>query len=253
MKNIRKILATLGLVLFFSTPAFAGRIVAFHDEWALSNLGFTQAGGANGSTFAQNLATYLKGGAGAGNFLIYSDNNAFDTAFQNALTAAGHTVTFLLSTNPLPADLSPYSGIFLSGLPGNANSTTLTNYVNSGKGVYVAAGNSYIPDVEANRWNAFLQNFGLAFSTTYNGIQGVFSVASSSPIFTGVSQLYHDNGNDVGLYASSPYSSIVLYGPGSQGIAGVYDSSAPVPEPATMTLLGLAALGSARRKRKLAK
>lgn len=250
-------------IVSFATNAFAtgtGYIYADHDEWRVSDRAVERAGAANISNFALNLASALKGSSGAGNFLVYSDNDiSFGSAFTNALSSAGHTITQLSSAlQTLPTDLSSYDGIFLSGSQGNASSSTLTNFVNAGKGVAVFAGNSYIPDVEANRWNPFLSNFGLSFANIYNGIQGVFSVSSSNSLFNGVTQLYHDNGNNViKLTPGNALSSIILSSD-TGGLAGIYNGrssgnngggNAAVPEPSTIILLSAAGFGAIRRKK----
>ena len=252
MKGLHKFVASLA-VLFLSSQASAGTIVAVHDEWAFTNKAFEAAGNSSTTNFALNVASYLKGSAGAGNYLVYSDSLGFDqnSKFTDALLSAGHNVTFVSSTSALPS-LSGYDGIFVSGLQGGASSSELTNFVNSGKGVFVAAGNSYNPGMEAGRWNPFLSNFGLTFDNVYNGLQGVFSTAgSSSSLFNGVSNLYFDNGNNVNLIAGNPNSSIVMNA-GGKGLIGVYNSGggAAVPEPATLALLGSAICGAVTRRKK---
>lgn len=254
-------------IISFTTNAFAigtGYIYADHDEWRVSDRATERAGSSNISNFALNLASALKGNTGTGRFLVYSDNDiSFGNTFTSSLTSAGHSITQLNSSlDTLPTDLNSYDGIFLSGSQGSASSESLTNFVNSGKGVAVFAGNSYIPNVEANRWNSFLSNFGLSFDNIYNGVQGVFSVSSSNSLYNGVSQLYHDNGNNViKLSPENAYASIVLNGING-GLAGIYNGrnsnngggggGTAVPEPSTIVLLSAAALGSISRKRKSA-
>jgi hypothetical protein len=252
MKNFHKVIASLAVMLF-STNAFAARIVASSDEWLFTNRGFSEAGVASTTNFATNLATYLKGSAGAGNFLIYSDSLGLtnNSQFMNVLTAAGHNVTFVQSTSALPT-LSGYDGVFVSGLQGGATSGTLTNYVNSGGGVFVAAGNGFNPGVEAGRWNGFLGNFGLSFENTYNGLQGVFSTSTSNhSLFNGVTGLYVDNGNNINIVSNNPLASVILRN-GNSGLIGVYDSNGgtSVPEPTTVVLLGSAMFGVIRKKRR---
>lgn len=251
---MKKITLTLSLLLYslVSRDAHAARVVAYSDEWLVSNTGYTNAGGTNAQTFALNLATFLKGGAGAGNFLIYSDSFGLtESSFLTTLTSAGHTVTTINSSGSLlPADLSAFDGIFLSGSTGNATAATLTNYVNADNGVFIAAGNSYFPNVEANRWNTFLANFGLGYVNTYNGIQGNVSISNTHQIFNGVSQLYYDNGNNV--FLTGGVSGAALYQLSSYGdqLFGIYDSAAPVPEPATIALISFGLLGGVARSRR---
>jgi hypothetical protein len=251
MKVFSKVVSGLAILLI-SSQAYASRIVAIHDEWTFTEKGFNDAGAASTGAFAQNLATYLKGSSGAGNFLIYSDSLGLtnNSTFMSVLSASGHNVTFVQSTNALPS-LSGYDGVFLSGNEGTASSAALTSYVNNGGGVFVAAGNGFQPGAEANRWNGFLNNFGLSFENVYNGLQGVFSTAGSNhSLFNGVSQLYFDNGNNVNIYASNPSSSVILQS-GNFGLIGVYDSGSgtSVPEPGTVVLLGSAMFGILRKRR----
>ena len=251
MKKIIITLSTL-IISLLSTNAYAARVVAFSDEWLVSNTGYANAGGANAQTFALNLATFLRGSAGPGNFLIYSDSFGLtESSFLNTLTSAGHSVTTVNSSlNLLPADLSPFDGIFLSGSTGNANTATLQNYANADNGVFIAAGNSYIPGVEATRWNDFLLNYGLGFSWAYNGIQGIVPMTNSHQIFDGVSQLYYDNGNYVFLNGVVPGASLYQF-PSGEALVGIYNS-APVPEPATLALVSFALLGGVARSRRRA-
>ena len=247
MKKMKLYILPLVLALF-ANSAFA-TVIVNSDEWALSNAGMATAG-ASATTFAQNVATFLKGSAGAGNFLIYSDSAGLaGTTFANALTSVGHTVTFVQSTGVAPADLSVFNGIFLGGLKGSVTDAALTAYVNSGKGVYIAAGHGFTPGSEATNWNGFINNFGLTLSNDYNGTQG-FPLATNGvgPIMSGVSQLHYDNGNNVSVLGGFAGASIVNFGPNQQGLIGAYSPTA-VPEPASIALLGMAVLGAARRKK----
>ena len=70
------------------------------------------------------------------------------------------------------------------------------------------------------------------------------------PIFSGVSDLYYNNGNTVQLFGANPNAQIVESLIGGPGLIGVYDDTSAVPEPTTWLLFGggLAALHLRRRK-----
>ena len=232
-----------------SAPALAGRIVVNHDEWTWTNTGFGNAGGSNASNFAQNVVKFLDtDGTPGGNVLIYSNNFGFGGSFSTAISAAGYTPTYDTGALFTLANLLTFDAVYLAGAGFGKDDTVLTNYVNAGGGVFIAAGTGDGGAAgEAARWNGFLSGFGLAFDgSSYNGVVGTFAVTGVHPIFSGVNQLYYNNGNTV-LDIGDPNSTIVQ----TPGLIGVYDNVSAVPEPATYALLlaGLGALGFVARRR----
>ncbi len=171
-----------------------GRLVVSHDEWTLSPSGFSAS--ATTQTFAENVADFFTGGA-SGNFLVYTGNFGLNnSSFTGALTAAGHTVTVDRSMPFTASLLQNYDGVFLAydgGTP--LDPQILADYVAGGGGVYIAGGTgSGGAAGEAAAWNPFLDRFGIAFESRYNGIGGTRPVSSTHAVFAGVTNLYQGNG-----------------------------------------------------------
>lgn len=252
MKVFARVLLLLLVCLAATASLSAGTIVVSNDEWMFTD---SKIGVDNDTQFAKNVASFVVGG-GSGNILILSGNFGLNgTILNGILTTQGYSVT---TTATNPGSFAGYNAVFLAGNVSNDASLTiqLTNYVNGGGNVFLEGGTGCCGGAsgEAGYWNPFLNNFGLAMATGYNGVccdinvspfqtQGPFGPA----LFAGINTLYMWNGNNVSISGGGP--NVQIFSDGSQnGLFGVYST---VPEPSSLMFLGtgLAGLaGFARRK-----
>jgi len=199
-----------------------GQIVVNADEWTLSNSGFAQAPDA--ATFVTNIAKWFTGGRSTGKFHAYSTTFGLtESSLAETMTKAGYTWT--VGTNikfDLPT-LSTFDGIFVAGDLA-ADNQVLIDYVKAGGNVYVCAGTGVGgAQQEADRWNTFLNAFGLKFAGAYNGIVGNQTVNSSHPLFAGVKAIHQAYGNSiVDLYPASGTHEIILTHANGEGLIAAF-------------------------------
>jgi hypothetical protein len=251
-KLVAGLIAVVLLTSAVASRADAGIIVLNNDEWTLSTTGFGNSPPGSAANFVHNIANTFSGG-GPGNFLIYSNNFGLNnSSLTGALTANGSSVS--QSTNAADftlANLLNYDGVFLGGSnSANYSASVLAAYVNAGGNVYLAGGTGEFGGssaAEANAWNPFLNQFGLGFSPVFNGVQNTISIPNPipDPIFQNVQGLFFNNGNDaLDINSLDPQGRVVLTQNG-HGLIALYESSPAVPEPASIILWSLGALGGA--------
>jgi hypothetical protein len=225
------LLVTLSL-LAAARPAAAadGRIVVCHDEWILSDAGFS-AVPLDAAQYARNLTSWLTRGKPNAKILAYSHNFGY-TGVQLAATMNLAGYTWVVS-DTVPTDLASllqYDAIYLGD--SFFDNATLVDYVRTGRSVYVVAGTGLNFPNEAGAWNPFINTFGLRYinggstdgtDSVYNEISAVLPIVSEHPIFNNVNALFHNNGNTVEeISPTSASTSIILYYQ-SSGLIGVYE------------------------------
>ena len=226
--TVAALLAAFAVAAPSAGAAPCGKVVVNHDEWTLSNTGFSYAGHANASRFATNVARWFAGGA-TGDFLAYSANGGLTQIdLETAMTDAGHGWT-VQRTGPLTADqLARHDGVFLGGAPADADRAVLAEYVRAGGGVYLMGGTAQVGDrtapAEAAYWNPFLAEFNLRLAPAYNDVVGTLAIDARHPIFAGVERLFHNMGQDVSEIAPSDRRTDVLVSSGPHGLYGVFDA-----------------------------
>ncbi len=249
----------IGAALLLPLSAQAGKIVVNHDEWTISNTGFSAPN--DPGVFMDNVVRWFTGG-GVGTVHAYSDNFSYNqSSLATALGNAGHTYTTGVAPPVFDlVTLQTFDAVFLGGQPSLGNiaaySAILIAYVNTGGNVYIEGGTGSFGGAanEALAWNPFLNAFGLDFASSFNNVgAGNLAINNPHPIFAGVDSLYHNNGNSVtDLDLADPRNQVLVSTvTGSDGLYAIWDSGSAVPEPGTVLLLGfgllMLSMGARRR------
>jgi len=199
-----------------------GKIVVNADEWTLSSSGFGSCPDA--STFVHNIASWFTSKE-HGAFLYTTNNFGMaDGALANALQKLGHSLTFVNPDSLTLAPLKAADGVFVSSEI--VNNDTLIAYVRGGGNVYLCGGVGIGDIDEANRWNPFLQSFGLQMGWPYAFMSfQCYPIESSSIVAAGVHSLAYWGGNPISRSATNNDRSIVIASANGQGLVGVFDGT----------------------------
>jgi hypothetical protein len=249
------LLCGLALAVGLSLPAAdasAQKVVVSHDEW------MTQAGyfNTNEQTFVSNALDWF-GLGGSGNILLYSSNSFLtNTTFQSYLTGMGYSVT----VDAAPASFAGYGAVFSEGVTG-LDGAGLASYAGGGGNVFYFGGTGIGgAAAEAAYSNPFLNAGGLAFAGADNGVGTVNTSGFAAmgpfgaPLFTGVSSVYGNNGQNISTAGATAWTTQIFSDEAGRGVyAAAALSTTTVPEPGTLLLLmtgllALVPLGLRRRK-----
>ena len=228
----------LTLVGVTARDGSANAIVVGHDINTLATTPTIPSG--QEPAFAVNVATFLTSGSATKNLLLFESNPGdvirnYAPSVITALTTVGFSVTV---TSNYTTPFTSFDAIFVAqDFPTVSflNNTTLINYVNGGGDVYLAGGVGPSAVGEAAGWSTFLNNYGLAFEPTYNGINNV-AITSVHPIFAGITALGSGNGQSIIDLGTNPNAQIVQFA-GTQGVYAVVTVPGPVPIPEPTTAL----------------
>lgn len=180
----------VSVALATSVAAHDGRIVVVSDEYPLSN-GRAFNAPNDAATFAVNIVSWFSEGA-PGRFLVYSTNFGLTgTQLRAAVEGAGHTWVVSTTADTSLANLLTYDGVFLAGAA-TINAATLTEYVQAGGSVFIAAGTGNLGSAaaEAALHNPFLESFGLRLDGPFVTTSLDVPISGSAPVLAGVDHLY---------------------------------------------------------------
>jgi hypothetical protein len=244
MKRLLGYMLLVILLALVSNVHARGVIIVNHDEWTLSNAGFARG---DSDQFALNIGRLFTHDT-TGNFLVYSSNFGLtESQLSSTMINAGHSWTISTSEDTTLSNLLHFDGIFLSHNP--MDNAILSDYVNAGGSVYLAAGTSIsAPAHAANTWNTFLNDFNLSYAPNHNGVVGTFGTTSDHPIFLDVQDLYYNNGNFVSELNPLDPNTDILEQINGNGMIAIYN---PVPVPGALWLLGSGLIAFVGFRRKL--
>lgn len=245
-----------------------GNVVAFGDEWTLSDAAYdgSNAGGdfyagdrASTERLVGNLSSFL----GGTNYLIATNNAyAYGSDFQaNLAGAEGKTVSRVNTQAGFDAALSSADVVFLAGTIGAGSAASLNSFIAGGGSVVVSLGTGNFGTAvgEAAAWNGFLGTYGLAAQNIWTLLPRwtpLSVIDGATGLDDGVANLLWGYGNQIQLVGPSPQNGLVTgtFGGSTASAIGTYNgmpATAPVPLPAGLPLVlsGLGALALTRRRK----
>ncbi|MDF5729924.1 MAG: lamin tail domain-containing protein [Rhizonema sp. PD38] len=193
-----------------------GKIVLANDASTLSNLGFEKSPDA--AIFAKNIANWFTGGR-PGKFHSYLDPDLTESesALAQTMIKAGHTWTVGYD---IPSDVD---AIFLYD---TSLWDRLTDLLEAGGNIYLAAETDNEDYASGYDFNWFLWEVGLQFKEGYNGISGNQPINSEHPIFAGVKSLYQRNGSSIiDFQPDEQANQILVSSPDGEGLYAILDLS----------------------------
>lgn len=245
-------------------PAHAQRVVAFGDEWVLSNSAFSNAPAAT-QQLASQLTTFVTNGQSNTSVLMWTGSsllNPNDTTpltggsqFRSFLTSQGHTVQNSQVYGLTLPTLQQYHVVGVDWNYLNASTApTLTQYVNGGGSVVVFGGRT-LSASEPSDLNSFLNNFNIQLNDLVGPTQTIEVPVglNNDPVGAGLPTMTWGRGHAVSLLNYlDPNSSLVegqFDSPLGQQWAGIMATYNGVPAPGATLVLAFAGLLTMQRRR----